>query len=180
MYTNYNSTQINILETRNGPAIATIDFTTRTLNKIGEHPLMVNAEIDTIFDGFIIGQVFPWQGRFIVLGRDPGDVCLELDLKAPGNPDHGQFSAVAPSIKVRGTNLEELKASCEAYITHYDLGGGNWGGGCGAVFEVAPGKRRKKFGHFSYNRRFWTVAEDKAEVKRWQESRAKLKAEEAV
>lgn len=55
-------------------------------------------------------------------------------LCSTGNPDHGQFVAVSPSVVARVKSIEEAVTACRAYIFKWNLGGGNWCGDAGKVF----------------------------------------------
>ncbi len=115
------------------------------------------------------GQVFHHKGtdRHIAVGRPDCETedCFEVDLKAPGNPDLGQFVSVADPCRARGLSKEEIVASCEYYRNAHSLGGGNWTRGCGTVYCIKPGvARRVKVAHVSYNGRWWTAEEYAASV----------------
>jgi len=83
-----------------------------------------------------------------------------IRLCSTGNPDHGQYAPVSNPEVASAETLEALKAKVEAYIEEWDLGGGNW-------TEPPVKENGKTIGYFSYNLRFWTVEERKAEVKKW-------------
>ncbi len=82
------------------------------------------------------------RGRFVVT------------LASVGNPDFGQDSSRSvpgvPRTRVRVASLRHASEACRLYITHYDLGGGNWSGG--DVTDVATDA---PVARISYNGRAW-------------------------
>ena len=56
-------------------------------------------------------------------------------LCSKGNPDHGQYVALSPSQKKVTNSIDEAVAACRDYISYWNLGGGNWCGDAGKVFE---------------------------------------------
>lgn len=78
-----------------------------------------------------------------------------LVLCAPGNPDHRQYACVAAPQVVAVDTVAAAKKHCEAYRNENDLGGGNWGCGCGNLYDRAS---NVVVGMFSYNARFWPTA----------------------
>ena len=76
-------------------------------------------------------------------------------LSACGNIDHGEnpVDNFVNGIRVYETvqkaeTIEECQQLVRIYIGKYDLGGGNWTGGC--VF-----KGDEQVGYISYNGRYW-------------------------
>jgi hypothetical protein len=74
---------------------------------------------------------------------------LTVELKAVGNPDHGQYGSMGiPTRRVSVASLAEASATCRVFIENEDLGSGNWAGG--RVF-----KGGKVIARVSYNGRVW-------------------------
>lgn len=73
-----------------------------------------------------------------------------LALSSCGNPDHYQDpnQELSPAIIKMITSKENGESIVREYISEYDLGGGNYTGGC--VF-----KNGKLVGYYSYNGRLW-------------------------
>ena len=73
-------------------------------------------------------------------------------LASVGNPDFGQDSRRSlpgvPRRTIRVASLADASKACRAYITFYELGGGNWLGG-----EVKQGN--EVVAKISYNGRAW-------------------------
>jgi hypothetical protein len=68
-----------------------------------------------------------------------------------GNPDFRQDPdrPISPPFIKTVANYAEASALCVAYITHHDLGGGNWSGG--QVYN----KEEMQVAYVSYNGRVW-------------------------
>jgi len=75
-------------------------------------------------------------------------------LASVGNPDFGQLRTRSlpgvPRRTIRVASLADASKACRAYIKHYELGGGNWGGG-------DTMKDDKDFALISYNGRAWDL-----------------------
>lgn len=71
-----------------------------------------------------------------------------MTLETVGNPDHGQYEAVSPKVKIKGRTFKEILSKVEDFMDLYSVGGGNW---------VAPALYEGKnlVGFMSYNRRIW-------------------------
>jgi len=60
-----------------------------------------------------------------------------LKLRAPGNPDHGQYAEVAPQLNPEIKNVGDAPLLVKRYISQYNLGGGNWGDGAGEIVDIS-------------------------------------------
>lgn len=74
----------------------------------------------------------------------------EMKLRSVGNPDFGQYAPMSEPEAVRRSTLTEMRKACEAYISKWNLGGGNW-------VDPMVTQDGKKIGRFSYNGRFWSL-----------------------
>ena len=106
-----------------------------------------------------------------VIGRPDAQTLpvYEVDLNAVGNPDFRQYRDIAPRMQARGATLDDICASCRAYIRAFDLGGGNWGGPWtddedmqrgGMVYRVDELGDRQHIGSVLYCGRYWTIEEE--------------------
>ena len=77
-----------------------------------------------------------------------------LVLRGYGNPDHGQFSDVAPKTYLRLRTLEECRREFRAHVSVHNLGAGNLGPESGVCYRLGKG-RPKKLGRFSYSGNFF-------------------------
>lgn len=81
-----------------------------------------------------------------------GEKKYRVKLSNVGNPDHRQDARrPLPGTRVgwaEVATLAEASAMCRRYITHYDLGSGNWNGGHVEFDGVFVGR-------VSYNGRVW-------------------------
>jgi hypothetical protein len=76
-----------------------------------------------------------------------------VELSSVGNPDFREFygkGILSPNLNASADSLYDLVAMAQAYIQHFDLGGGNWSGG-----EVRS-RDGIVIGRISYNGRVWT------------------------
>lgn len=77
---------------------------------------------------------------------------FKVRLASVGNPDFGQDSRRSlpgvPRRTLRVASLADASRACRLYITHYELGGGNWLGGEVTKDGVAVAK-------ISFNGRAW-------------------------
>jgi len=82
-------------------------------------------------------------------------------LKGEGNPDLGQYAPVARPGIAHAENLEEAARICRDYITSNDLGGGNWTGGAGNVYNRDDMKLVDPpvVARISYNGRIWLATD---------------------
>lgn len=84
-------------------------------------------------------------------------VGMEVELRADGNPDHGQHGRLVKPIRVAVSDLAEASRVCRQFITEHDLGGGNWTGG--TVYQDG-----KKIARVSYNGRVWDNGDNKIAI----------------
>jgi hypothetical protein len=104
------------------------------------------------------------KGGTVVKGRGPKPVFLKakggniksqnalvVSCASVGNPDHGQYAALSPKVKVPINSLKEASEACRKYIEEYNLGGGNWSGG---YVHDAKGKF---VAYVGYSGRVWNV-----------------------
>ena len=77
---------------------------------------------------------------------------LKVYLSAHGDPDYNQnpYEKICPCYYAEADSIEECQKLVSAYISEYDIGGGNWTGGM--VFEKGT---NTPIGNISYNCRFW-------------------------
>lgn len=93
--------------------------------------------------------------------RGPAAARLQLHLAGNGNPDFAQFAPVADPKKVTVFSLVEASKTARAYISFWNLGGGNWTGDAGKLVDRTTGK---VVARVSYNGRVWR--EDGTEIDR--------------
>ena len=136
-------------------------------------PPVTELERDYIgFDAgeYQVGQVLELKGperKTVVLGPQL-DYPFEVELHACGNPDHDQYSDIVPRTFVRVMNVTDAGPIVQKFQGDNDMGGGNCGKTHGVVWKVAaPGKRRERVGKFSYNGRYVTAVQEKAEKAEW-------------
>lgn len=81
------------------------------------------------------------------------DPCYGLLAYSIGNPDFGQNPNGPRSEpeELSADTLEELAAKCQAYITKWGLGGGNWPNP--VIYDLHNGEA--VIGYISYNGRIW-------------------------
>ena len=90
-----------------------------------------------------------------VIRRSGG--VFTVKLQSRGNPDFRQdpYRSVygVPDVEAHVQTLKEARDLCRAYISYFDLGGGNWTGG--QIVRVSDGL---VIGHVSYNGRVWACS----------------------
>jgi len=59
----------------------------------------------------------------------------ETILCSTGNPDHGQYVAPSPLQTAMVCSIKDAVAACREYISSWNLGGGNWCGDAGKVYQ---------------------------------------------
>jgi hypothetical protein len=117
-------------------------------------------EISTMIPGTVLGGGAKDAVTVIVGGSKLGNEKLNfaLLLRGVGNPDYQQYSDIAPTITVLCADREQATAAIQSYKTIWDLGGGNFGGGCGEYYQIAeedgtPLKSPHFVGRFTYSGR---------------------------
>lgn len=84
-----------------------------------------------------------------------------LVLCAPGNPDHRERAPLADPSVLAVDSVQGATAHVIAYRQDNDLGSGNWGLGCGNLYDR---EHDVVVGSFSYNGRFWSTRDLCAEA----------------
>ena len=123
------------------------------------------AEMMWLLSDYMPGEVLQMVGAKGVILGPKRPFTHELTLHACGNPDHRQFSPIAPNKTVRVCGVGNAAKVLKAYQDNYEIvGAGNCGKNHGKVWLLPSSaeEKRKLVGYVYYNGRFETVAERKA------------------
>jgi hypothetical protein len=110
------------------------------------------SDADTDFEKQYAVAQAEFASKLAALGDKRGEYIVQL--ASAGNIDFGQDPRRSmpgvPKKRLRVATLKNASLACRLYITHYELGGGNWIGG-----EVTHAKSKKLTAYVSYNGRVW-------------------------
>lgn len=108
----------------------------------------------------LTGQVIKLKGHEPqIMGGDPGPNCFEADFHGVGNPDRSQYGDLYPKTSFRNNSPESLGETAKRLMEIYDLLPSNWSDGW--VYQLRPGKRRKKIGQIQCDGTYITLADQK-------------------